>query len=294
MSTSVAQILGAKQKEIDDYHKDVGLAKKKGVSTERDNRKRDVIDGCWSWITGALYHPRHAKLDQDRAVAAPAGVSSRSVNQALFGMRPSVGKEGASARLINMADSVRGSADAQDAETERHRQTAVCLFKQGQKSKALRSLRKSKHTACRAASLTTAAEALEAQVDLLQQTELQQSVAEALKISGLSTSSCRNALSSLETAAEDAAEAAESVQEMDAAMDEVVSSSRPDHIDDDDLLQELEDMGAPAHQPSGAQPSGAQPRGAQLPFPSALCGRLTFPATSAVDRLQEMPTAAAL
>jgi len=278
---NVSVILSQKKLHLEAYERDVVGARKTGDAAVRKSRRRSFMDGCLSWLTGSRSRSRHVKLVGD-GKCTPADVSTardscRDINKALFGVRRSE-KEDPSARLSRMADTVRSSAETQECSAERRRKMAIVAHKSGNKQKALRELKQSKRHQAKASSLTVAAEALETQVSLLEQTELQRSVADAIKTAGISSVSCRSTLSSIETAAEDIAEATDSVEEIHAAMDEMASATRTDQLDDDELLEELEQMGltdtlAPVNESDAARDIPSS----YASFPSALEGKLNFP-----------------
>lgn len=278
----MSAILSTKKKNIKAYEHDVVKAKKTGEAALRRSNRRNPMHGCLSWLAGTRSRSRHVKMAVDEKREAPAAASTarascRDINTALFGVRRKE-NEDPSTRLSRMADTVRNSAEAQESSAERHRKMAIAAHKSGNKQKALRELKQSKRFQAKASSMAIAAEALETQVSLLEQTELQRSVADAIKTSGISSLACKSTLSTIETAADEIAEVTDSVDEVHAAMDEMASSARPDHLDDDALLEELEQMGL-ASTPESANESDVE-LGATIShssFPSALKGKLNFP-----------------
>lgn len=241
----VSQLLSTKQEEISEYKMNVGQSRKEGslAILKKDKIGSGILSECWNWFTnGKNKQNRHVKLQDNYEKRNREGKSSSNqLNKALFGVRPAA-KTDPATRLLNMSESVRLTAEEEEIKADKQKKDALYFYQQGNKTKALRELKKSKQTETRASSLMTTVEALETQISLLQQTEIQNSVANILKTCSVSSASSKNALASMEMVSDTVAETKDTVDEMQDALGELATVSGGLQFDDSELLEELESL----------------------------------------------------
>ena len=108
----------------------------------------------------------------------------------------------------------------------------------GPKAAALRAMRKVKAVEKQVASNQAALDAVEQQVDLMQQAVMQKTVASALQTSEQGAQEAKKLLQQAEGAVEDAAEARDMAEDLSTVMGEFANGGQ--HDDDDELLAELD------------------------------------------------------
>lgn len=248
-AASVARdAIHAKQSSASKIEKEIEQAKKKGKQHLKRHDRKVCWRNIWSWFfERRVGRAKHSQLQEESMESAFKKGSSEytpwDMHKSLFGVSAKNDNKASTERLTRMAETSRNSSELLEQEADRDQKAAAHFFRQGNKQRAIRMLKKSKTTRARAFSLASAAETLEAQVSLLQQTELQRSVAEAIKSAGVSGMSMQRALGQLESAADDAHELRDTVQDAELAMNEVASTALgPDLPNDEDLIEELTSM----------------------------------------------------
>ena len=120
---------------------------------------------------------------------------------------------------------------------------AARLMKAGNKQGALRAMRKMKGVEKQVETLQASLSCVDRQVDALEVAEVQRTIASALKSSSKGMKAKKKLLESAEQSVDAAGEMRDLADDLSTVMAELGSHANGDH-DDDDLLAELEAMGA--------------------------------------------------
>lgn len=195
----------------------------------------------WRRLTGwqrsaALLAVVDADAD-DAAVAVKAvkAKPSASSSSRLFGTK----KTDPQSALTAAAESMNSRILQLESRAAHEREEAKRAMASGQKSSALRLLKKSKATDKQIAANMSTLVAIEQQVDLMAQAQMQRQVASALASSSKGMKAQKSMLKSAETAVDDAQEARDMAEDLTNVMGEFVQAS---DLDDTELLHELESM----------------------------------------------------
>ena len=156
----------------------------------------------------------------------------------IFGQR---GKQATAAmKLAQASESMQGRVDQLSAKLEETRKRAVALKQAGKGTEALQAMKRAKGIEKQLASAMGAHEAIERQVDLLAESELQKEVSAALSESVKTVKKkTKGLLSSTETAVDDSHEIKDLAEDVAQALGGLQST---DIYDDDELMEELNAM----------------------------------------------------
>lgn len=162
------------------------------------------------------------------------------VTRAVFGLAASKKKTPMS-KLMAAAESMKNRVESLEARALQSKRTAAHLMKAGNKLAAMRELKRSKQLEKQALSTQGAMDAIEAQSDMLEQTELQKELAAAI---GASAATLRKEKGLL-TRAEDAVDAAAEMRDLSDDLTQVMAGlgeASSNDFDDEELMMELEGM----------------------------------------------------
>lgn len=140
----------------------------------------------------------------------------------------------------------------------------------GDKASALRTMRKAKQFESRATEASAATDALERQIDLLEQAALQSDVAKALGTTAKQAAKAKGLLSKAEGAVEGAAELRDAVDDVSNVLGEATQPSAD--FDEDDLLAELEAMTGQTQAPAPVAAADAFNEDVSVAFPAVPSG----------------------
>lgn len=259
----------------------------------------DAPVGCFPKLVGCVLPWRgRGAASMQRLAREEAQVSARPQSRmetALFGQARGAGATGQSPadKLQSAAASVATHVEQLEEKASLARARAAQLMGEGNKQGAMMALKKAKAVEKQLETATATHAALESQVDVLAQSELQKQVASALSASVASTKKkTKGLLSKAETAVDEAIELKDFAEDVTAAL----GGLQADAFDEDELMAELEEMAAPApaiatkkvtfHEEE-AKPAAAAGVGAER-FPQAP----TRPITAALLEEEEQETAA--
>lgn len=205
------------------------LARFKAMKTESSSTSSDKLHACTTATSGAR--------------DAPSALST-----ALFGMRG----RGASARKtstpLQRLQEALCSIQAREADLSQRaldmRSQASIAIQQNQKPTAIRLLRRSKQLESQAQALAKTSVAVERQADMLEEADLQQEVASALKVGVNNMKKASSALKTVESLADDAQELGDEIDDINNLLTQIGQTSTVEELDDDVLLAELMDMQA--------------------------------------------------
>ena len=184
-----------------------------------------------SWFCGMFQ-------SRNRPRRIPASIKEQSAaEERVFGKRSQ--SLDASQRLTAAADSVLSYTDQTRSRASVLHEKARSLNASGKKSEALAALKRSKILEKQADQISATHAALERQVDMLAESELQREVANALNASVQST---KRASKGLLNKAENAVDGAQEIQDMAADLNETLGALHSTDYDDDELLEELNAM----------------------------------------------------
>jgi hypothetical protein len=261
-----------------------------------DDECPDAPVGCFPKLVGCVL-PWRSRAAMQRLAREEAQVSVRPQSRmetALFGQKRGAGATGQTAadKLQSAAASVATHVEQLEEKASLARARAAQLMADGNKQGAMMALKKAKAAEKQLETATATHAALESQVDVLAQSELQKQVASALSASVASTKKkTKGLLDKAETAVDEAIELKDFAEDVTAAL----GGLQVDQFDEDELMAELEEMAAPASaiatkkvtfQEEEAKPAAAGV-GAEH-FPSAP----NRPITAALLEDQEQETAA--
>jgi hypothetical protein len=213
--------------------------------------------GCASKLACLLPWMRtgRQRVAREEAVGVGVGVGSGGASRArtamdarLFGQQKV--QESAADKLSHAAENVAAHVEALSDKASLSRARAQQLMGQGKKSEALMALKKAKALEKQLETAQSTHVALETQVDVLAQSELQKQVASALSASVATTKKkTKGLLGRTETAVEDAAELKDLAEDISSAM----GGLSTEVFDDDELMEELMAMSEPAARPQQQQ-----------------------------------------
>jgi hypothetical protein len=147
----------------------------------------------------------------------------------------------AASKLQGAASAMRDRLDTLETRASESRASATRAMTDGQKSTALRELKRSKAYEKQMVATQMALDTLETHSDLLEQTELQKTVASAIGATAKSLKKQKNILSKAEDVVDTASEMRDLHDDLTNAMSSLGANTNAD-LDDDELLSELELM----------------------------------------------------
>lgn len=215
---------------------------------EADDDASGNVRGCGGRFVCNLFGlrrrrgKRHALALSDAAAVASGTQSGERVQSAtsarIFGQR---GKQATAAvKLAQASESMQVRVEQLSAKLDEARKRAMALKQAGKGAEALQVMKRAKGIEKQLQSAMAAHEAIERQVDLLAESELQKEVSAALSESVKTVKKkTKGLLSSTETAIDDASEIKDMADDVAQALGGLQSS---DAYDDDELLEELNAM----------------------------------------------------
>lgn len=190
------------------------------------------------WARGTRARRVAATADAGaEATAAAAAPRQAAAGSALFGLRK--GRVDPHAKLREAAEAMQVRVEQLEQRIGEGRAEAKRLMSVGQKTAALRALRKTKGVEKQVASTQAALDGVELQIGMLEEAELQKTLASALSSSSKGMKDSKKLLQKAETAVEGAAEARDLAEDLSTVMGEF-AASHPGQVDDDELLAELD------------------------------------------------------
>ena len=217
--------------------------------------------GCFAWISklfGSRSYQRSSQYDSAElssvassssttasSVSASASESgtakSLEVNSRIFGLA-GVKKASDPANMLEKAASVmRARIEQLEQRAGEQRSEAARLVKLGQKSAAMRALKKAKQIEASVAANSASLDAVEQQVDMLAQAAVQKTLTSALETTSKTMQKDKKLVARAERAVDDAVEVRDMAEDLNNAMSELANHSNAD-FDDEELQEELEAM----------------------------------------------------
>ena len=230
---------------------------------------------------GAKRAPVGVAASAEAPGAVGASADGRAVTRAVFGLAGSKKAASASEKLEEALAAMRARVEQLELRAQEGRVEAARLAKAGQKTAALRALKKAKAVDAQVASNQAAVDAVEQQLDTLSQAAMQKTLASALASTSATMKKDAKALSKAETAIEDAQEARDMATDLNQVMAEFAQSGNG-YEDEDELLAELNAM--VAEQDAPAPPHGHGRRRADRGGRRARRARALGPSTPSTTR----------
>lgn len=218
--------------------------------------------GCFAWISrifGSKSYQRSSQYDSSELSSVAAQCSSTAsssssasasesgaaksleVNSRIFGLA-GVKKASDPAKMLEQAASVmRARIEQLEQRAAEQRSEAARLVKLGQKTAAMRSLKKAKQIEASVAANSASLDAVEQQVDMLAQAAVQKTLTSALETTSKTMQKDKKMVARAERAVDDAVEVRDMADDLNNAMSELANHNNTD-FDDDDLQEELEAM----------------------------------------------------
>ena len=190
------------------------------------------------------------------AEAVTRGMKGMKTQSSLFGQRKA--KADPASKLAEAAAAMEERVAQLETRVGEQRSEAARLMKLGQKSAAMRTLKKSKALEKQLASNQSSLLAVEQQVDMLSQAHLQRTMADALHASSKGLKKDKKMLKKAEGAVEEAQEARDLADDLGQVMAEFATTGGG-YDDDDDLLAELQEMVAEGDDDGGGNASDVIP-----------------------------------
>lgn len=234
-----------------------------GAQIDNIVRQADAepASGCgvchiWRRLTGRQRTVALAAIGQAAPVSNGAaagvanGVASLQSQSRLFGVR----KGDPHVKLAEAAAGMEQRILQLESRAASEREEAKRLVATGQKASALRALKRAKATEKQLEANQQSLMAIEQQVDMMAQAQMQKQLATALASSSKGMKEQKKLLKSAESAVDDASEARDMAEDLGNVMAEFAQSSGGN--DDDELLEELNAMvaGHSAHSSSHHAP----------------------------------------
>lgn len=213
-----------------------------------DDECPDAPVGCFPRLASCVLPWRSRAASMQRLAKEEAQGTTRPQSRmetALFGQARGAGATGQSAadKLQSAAASVETHVAQLEEKVSLARARAAQLMSEGNRSGAMMALKKAKAAEKQLETATATHAALESQVDVLAQSELQKQVASALSASVASAKKkTKGLLDKAETAVDEAIELKDFAEDVTSAL----GGLRVEEYDEDELLAELEEMAAPA------------------------------------------------
>ena len=221
-----------------------------------DDEDLAQVPGCASKLACLLPWMRSGRqrVARDEAVSvgsasvASSGGTSRvrsAMDTRLFGQQKQ--QASASDKLSAAAENMAAHIESLSDKASLAKARAAQLMSQGKKAEAMAALKKSKMLEKQLETAQSTQAALESQVDMLAHSALQKEVASALSASVASTKKkTKGLLNRTETAVEEASE----LKDLAEDISQVMGGLQTELFDEDELMQELEAMSAPAERPA--------------------------------------------
>tara|TARA_B100000575_G_scaffold186584_2_gene150279 strand:- start:2105 stop:3022 length:918 start_codon:yes stop_codon:yes gene_type:complete len=195
---------------------------------------------CFLWRrlrgTHTIGNLRTAAVDGDVKTTVTNSSANRS---SFFGSKKK--KSNPSTKLQEAAAAMNERIRALEYRAVDSKREAKELMQQGQKQAALRALKKAKGLEKQVSQNQAALDAVEQQVDLIAQAEMQRHVTAALSTSSKDLKGNKEMLKKAETAIDDATEARDMAEDLGSVMNDFAAGTSND-IGDDDLLAELNEL----------------------------------------------------
>jgi hypothetical protein len=213
----------------------------------------DAPVGCFPRLVGCVipWRGRGAasmqRLAHEEAASASGAAGSARTHSrmetAIFGQAKGAAGQSASERLQSAAANVEVHVQQLGEKASLARARAAQLMSEGNRAGALMALKKAKAAEKQLETAAATHAALESQVDVLAQSELQKQVASALSASVATTKKkTKGLLSKAETAVDEAIELKDFAEDVTAAL----GGLQAEQFDEDELMAELEELAAPA------------------------------------------------
>lgn len=240
----------------------------------KDDECPDAPVGCFPRLASCVLPWRSRAASMQRLAREEAQGTARPQSRmetAIFGQAKGAAAQSASQRLQSAAASVEVHVQQLGEKASLARARAAQLLSEGNKHGALMALKKAKAAEKQLETATATHAALESQVDVLAQSELQKQVASALSASVASAKKkTKGLLDKTETAVDEAIELKDFAEDVTSAL----GGLQADAWDEDELMAELEEMVAPApalatKQVTFQEEQHAEPAAAAERFPSA-------------------------
>lgn len=161
--------------------------------------------------------------------------------RSVCGSKPGV-KATPSSKLSEAATAMEARISELEKRVSEQKTEARKAMSVGNKQAALRAMKKAKQIEKQIASNQAALDAVETQVDLLAQAEMQKTVASALSKTSKGIKKDKKLLKRAEDALDGATEVRDLADDLNGVMNDFAASSGPGDVDDDDLLEELQSM----------------------------------------------------
>lgn len=189
----------------------------------------------WRRLTG---RQRNMALVAVSESTASTGVATGSATQArLFGMK----KADPHAKLAEAAASMEKRIQELELRAQAERAEAKSQMQAGQKTSAMRMLKRAKATEKQLEANQSSMMAIEQQVDLMAQAQMQKQLASALASSSKGMKAQKKLLKNAESAVDDAQDARDMADDLGNVMSEFASNGNGNE-DEDDLMDELQQM----------------------------------------------------
>ena len=225
-------------------------------SVERAMRIVEADEDVGCFACSLFRRFRGSRAFSDPAAATACGASSSSTGSSagkvtkkgLFGKKkadPSKKLQEAASAMQDRVRHLEGRVDDSKAEAAR-------FVKMGQKQQALRSLKRAKGYEKQVQQNQGALDALEQQVDMLAQSEMQRTIADALSHSSKGIQKHKDLLKHAENAIDGATEVRDFADDLNGVIGDFASGSTND-FDDDELMAELNAMVETAPPPNPPQ-----------------------------------------
>lgn len=159
--------------------------------------------------------------------------------KSMRGSKPSVNP---SSKLSEAATAMETRISELEKRVSEQKSEARKAMAAGNKQAALRAMKKAKQIEKQIGSNQAALDAVETQVDLLAQAEMQKTVASALSKTSKGIKKDKKLLKRAEDALDGATEVRDLADDLNNVMGDFAANSGPTDLDDDDLLEELQSM----------------------------------------------------
>ena len=218
-----------------------------GAQIDRLMNQADVEpSGCgmpfcsfWRRLTGRQQATVIAAAVDAAATPGTAGAATgvQQSSSRLFGIK----KADPHAKLAEAAATMEQRNQQLESRAASEREEAKRQMALGQKSSAMRALKKAKMTEKQLEANAAALMAVEQQMDLMAQAQMQKQVASALASSSKGMKAQKQLLKNAESAVDDASEARDMADDLGQVMTEFASNGNGD-ADDEELMDELQSM----------------------------------------------------
>ena len=193
------------------------------------------VCSIWRRMTG---HQRAAALATVADGATSSTAATGTVTQSrLFGMK----KANPHAKLAEAAASMESRIMQLESKASSEREEAKKLMQAGSKPSAMRMLKRAKATEKQLEVNQASLLAVEQQVDMMAQAQMQKQIASALASSSKGMKAQKKLLKNAESAVDDAQDARDMADDLGNVMSEFAANGNGD-ADEDDLLAELQQM----------------------------------------------------